>query len=139
DIGTHMLAVRPDGKGDVTETHVEWKYNKGVPSRASLVLVGDLLFMATNNGVAVCVEAKTGQEVQRVRLGSDMVASPLVADGRVYFFDQEAGKGYVLEATREMKLLATNRLDVGCMATPALVGKALYVRTRTHLYRIEAP
>jgi outer membrane protein assembly factor BamB len=139
DIGTHLLAVRPDGKGDVTATHVDWKFNKGAPSRASLLLVGDLLFMANNNGVAICLDAKTGQEVQRVRLGTDMVASPICADGHLYFFDQEGGKGFVLEATREMKLLATNKLEAGCMASPAVAGKALYVRTRTHLYRIEAP
>jgi outer membrane protein assembly factor BamB len=138
DGGKQLLAVRPDGKGDVTSDHVDWTFSKGVPTRASLVLVDDLLFMASNDGVAICVEASTGKEVKKVRLGGPMWASPLAADGKVYFFSQD-GNSYVLEANREMKLLATNKLDEGFWASPAVAGKALFLRTRTHLYRIEEP
>ncbi len=136
DGGKQLLAVRPDGKGDVTDDHVAWTFNKGVPTRASLVLVDDLLFMASNDGMAVCVEANTGKEVKKVRLGGGMWASPLAVDGKIYFFGQD-GNSHVLEANRDMKVLAINKLDEGCWASPAVAGKALFIRTRTHLYRIE--
>lgn len=138
DSGKQLLAVRPDGKGDMTGDHVDWTFNKGVPTRASLVLVGDLLFMASNDGRAVSVEAGTGKEVKRANLGGGMVASPLAVDGKVYFFGQD-GNSHVLEANRDMKTIATNKLDEGCWASPAVVGKALFLRTKTHLYRIEEP
>lgn len=136
DGGLKMLAVRPNGKGDVTKTHIDWTYNKGVPSRAGPVLVDDLLLMVNEEGVATCVEAKTGKQVWQERLGGKYSASALAADGRVYFFSQE-GTANVIEAGRSWKKLAANKLDDGCMASPAVSGKALFVRTRTHLYRIE--
>ena len=64
-------------------------------------------------------------------------SSPTLADGKLYFFEAEEGHAYVVEANRELKLLARNKLDDGCMASPIIVGKSLFVRTRTHLYRIE--
>jgi hypothetical protein len=70
------------------------------------------------------------------RLEGNYSASPVCADGRLYFFDQE-GKGHVLLTGRTPRVVATNKLDAGCMASPAIAGKALFVRTKTHLYRIE--
>ena len=87
-------------------------------------------------GVASCVEAKTGAEVWRERIGGDCSASPVYADGRIYFFN-EVGKATVVEAGRQFKVLAENKLEDGFMASPAIAGKALYLRTKTHLYRIE--
>jgi outer membrane protein assembly factor BamB len=86
--------------------------------------------------VAVCLEARTGQKVWQRRVGKDYSASPVYADGRLYFFDQE-GAAHVLQPGRQPKVLAVNRLDEGCMASPAVAGRALYVRTKTSLYRIE--
>lgn len=134
--GTKLLAVRPEGNGNVTTTHVDWKINKGVPSRSSLLLIDDLIYMVTDNGVAGSVEAKTGKQVQQLRLGGEFSASPVHADGKLYFASQKEST-YVVQPGREMKLLATNRLDDGCMASPAVSGKALFLRTKTHLYRIE--
>jgi outer membrane protein assembly factor BamB len=136
DGGLKLLAVRPTGKGDVTATHIDWKRNQGVPSRSSPLLVGDLLYMVNELGFASCVEAKTGQEVWRQRLGRKYWASPLYAEGRLYFFS-EGGLAHVGEAGRAWKELAVNKLDVGCMASPAVAGKALFIRTKTHLYRVE--
>jgi outer membrane protein assembly factor BamB len=136
DGGLKLLAVRPNGHGDVTATHIDWKRNQGVPSRSSPLLVGDLLFMVNEIGFACCVEAKTGREVWRARLGGQYWASPLYAEGRLYFFS-EGGITHVGAAGREWKELAANKLDTGCMASPAVAGKALFVRTKTHLYRIE--
>jgi outer membrane protein assembly factor BamB len=131
-----LLAIRPDGQGDVTSSHVLWKQDKAVPARSSLLLDGDLLYMISDNGIASCLEAATGREVWQKRLGGNYYASPLLADGHLYFFDDE-GVSHVLEAGREPKTLARNQLSAGCMASPAIAGKALFVRTKTHLYLIE--
>jgi outer membrane protein assembly factor BamB len=131
-----LLAIRPDGQGDITKSHVAWKQNRGIPARSSLLLVDDLLYMANENGVASCLEARTGQVVWQQRLEGEYDASPVYADGHIYFFN-DRGTSHVLQPGREPKILARNRLDEGCRASPAVAGKALYVRTKTHLYRIE--
>jgi outer membrane protein assembly factor BamB len=131
-----VLAVRPDGRGDVTNTHVAWRSTRGAPKKPSLLLSDDLLFMVNDNGVVTCVEAKTGTEVWTGRLGQTFSASPIGAGGRVYFFGED-GKATIIEAGRSFKVLAENTLDDGFMATPAIDGPALYARTKSHLYRIE--
>jgi len=131
-----LLAIRPDGSGDATETHVTWRLNKAVPKKPSLLLLGELLFMISDNGIASCVEAKTGQLVWTSRLDGSYSASPVSAEGRIYFVSEE-GKATVIEAGREFKVIAENTLDDGSLASPALDGRALFLRTRTHLYRIE--
>lgn len=136
-LGTPQLwAVRPDGRGDVTGSHVAWKCTKAVPAKPSPVLIGDLIFMVNDSGVATCLEAKTGKAVWQERIGGAFSASALEAPGRVYFFDQE-GKTTVVAADRKFKNLATSKLDDGCMATPAVSGKAMFLRSGSHLYRIE--
>lgn len=134
--GGELFAVRPDGKGVVTDTHVEWKHSRVVPKRPSVLLVGDLLFMVDDGGIAGCLEAKTGEEIWRERIGGNFSASPLLAGGKIYLFDEE-GKSTVIEASKEFKVVATNELEAGCMASPAVSGNALFVRTKTHLYRLE--
>jgi outer membrane protein assembly factor BamB len=131
-----LLAIRPDGHGDVTKTSVLWTQDKGVPARSSFLLVGNLIFMVSDNGVVSCLEAGSGKEVWQHRVGGTFYASPIYVEGRLYFFD-DAGDSHVLEASREPKVLAHCHLDAGCMASPAVAGKALFVRTKTHLYRIE--
>jgi outer membrane protein assembly factor BamB len=130
-----LFAIRPDGRGDVTHTNVAWRFARGVPTKPSLLLVGDLLFMIGDTGIATAVEAKTGQEVWRARVGGEYSASPIAVDGRIYFFSQE-GKTTVLEAGRQYKMLAENFLDEGFMASPAVDGGALVLRTKTHVYAI---
>ena len=83
-----------------------------------------------------CVEATTGTEVYQERIGGEFCASLLYGDGRIYAFDRD-GKTTVLKAGRKFEVLATNRLDDGFMASPAVSGKALILRTKTHLYRVE--
>jgi len=131
-----LWAIRPDGHGVVTDSHVVWKYKRAVPMRSSVLLVDDLLFMVDDGGVGACVEARTGKEVWRQRLGGNYSASPLFANGKVYFFNED-GQSTVIEASRQYNVLATNELDDGFMASPAVSGNALFLRTRTHLYRIE--
>ncbi len=136
DGGLGLLAVRPDGKGDVTDTHVDWKTRRGVPSRSSPLLVGDRLYMVSNDGIASCLSAKTGEEVWQKRLGGKFWASPLYAAGRIYFFSED-GATHVADVSDGWKLLATNHLDDGFMASPAVAGNSLILRTRSHLYCIE--
>jgi outer membrane protein assembly factor BamB len=141
-----LLAVRPGKPGEVidanaaeppkTQLQVVWKTKRNVPKKPSLVLLEDLLYGIDDNGVATCWEAKTGKVVWNERVGGNYSAAPIAAEGRIYCFSEE-GKATVLASGREFKKLAENQLDEGFMAAPAVTGKALVLRTRTHLYRIE--
>ena len=131
-----LFAIRPDGHGDVTDSHVAWRIDKSVVMKPSPVLVNGLLYMASDKGILTCSEASDGKPVWKERLGGVFSASPVVAGGRIYFCDHD-GKTIVIEPGRRYKSLATNTLDSGCMASPAVVGKALFLRTKTHLYRVE--
>jgi outer membrane protein assembly factor BamB len=133
---TEYLAVRPDGRGDVTSTHVVWRTPRGVPKLPSPVLVDDLLFLLGDNGVMRCVEAATGNEVWQERVLGECYASVIYGDGNLYCFDQ-TGKAAVLRAGRSFEVLSTNTLNDGFMASPAVSGKALILRTKKNLYRIE--
>lgn len=133
---SELIAVRPDGHGDVTDTHVVWRERKLMPSKPSPLLVGGLLFVINDEGVATCLEALTGEQVWQARVGGNYSASPLYADGRVYFFSEE-GKTTVIRATREYDVLAVNELGDGFMASPAVAGDALILRSRSELFRIE--
>jgi outer membrane protein assembly factor BamB len=101
------------------------------------MLVGDLIFMVTDTGIVSAVEAKSGQLVWRGRAPGTYSASPIATKNRVYIFDED-GKATVFAASREFTVLAENHLDAGFMASPAIAGNALFLRTKTHLYRIES-
>jgi outer membrane protein assembly factor BamB len=92
--------------------------------------------MVNDNGIAVCVDAKTGKEVWKQRLSGDHAASPISAQGRIYYFDQK-GKTTIVEAAPKFKILAENKLDDGFLASPAVSGDALYLRTTKSLYCIK--
>jgi outer membrane protein assembly factor BamB len=134
---TELLAVRADGSGDVTDTHVAWRSDSMVAKTSSPVLVDDLLYFVADGGIVTCLETTTGQQVWRERLPGNYAASPIHADGRLYFCNQE-GKTTVIKPGRTWEILATNTLETGLMASPAVAGKALFLRTKTHLYRVEA-
>ena len=136
DGGLGLLAVRPDGRGDVTATHIDWSYRRGVPSRCTPLLVDDLLYLVNERGVASCLEAATGRPVWQQRLDGEFSASPIYAGGSIYFCNQE-GKSFVMAPGRVAKVLAINQLADGCMASPGVADGALFVRTKTHLYRIQ--
>ncbi len=135
---TELMAVRIDGAGDVTDSHVLWKTARTVPRTPSPVLVGDLLFTINDTGIAVCLDAATGEPIWQERIRGNYAASLLYADGNVYCFNQN-GTSTVFKAARRFEVVATNTLDAGCMASPAVAGRALFLRTKTHLYRIESP
>ncbi|HNS21777.1 MAG TPA: PQQ-binding-like beta-propeller repeat protein [Sedimentisphaerales bacterium] len=133
---TQLLAIRADGRGDVTETHVAWKTASMVPQTPSPVLVGDLFFMINDTGTVTCLEAATGKQVWRERVRGNFAASLLYAGGNLYCFSRE-GRTTVFKASRNYEVLATNTLESGFMASPAVWGKALILRTKEHLCRIE--
>jgi outer membrane protein assembly factor BamB len=132
-----LLAVRPGGSGNVTATHVAWRFTRSVPLKPSVLVVGDLIYMVNDVGIATAVEARTGQMIWQSRVGGTFSASPIHAGGRIYMFDED-GKTTVIEAGRAFKLLAENQLDNGVMASPAVAGNALFLRTTHDVYRIEA-
>jgi len=135
--GLCLLAVRPDGNGDVTKTHVVWDTKKSTPTRPSQLIIGDHLYMVTDKGVVSCIAVETGKANWTERMGSPHSASPIYADGRIYFVAEDGKMRVIAADPTEFKLLAENQLDVGCMASPAVIGDALLIRTKTHLYRIE--
>ena len=130
-----LLAVRLDGRGDVTKSKIEWRLDRGVPLTPSPLLVGNELYLVTDNGIATCVDAKTGQELWRARLGGNHSASPIYADGKIYFLSEE-GESVVIAPGRELKHLATNQLDGPTLASIAVSSGSLFIRSATHLYRI---
>ncbi len=132
-----LWAIRPDGTGDVTSTHVAWKVSKMASLKASLLLNGDELYMLHDgSGTLTCLDAKSGALVWQEKIGGSFSASPLRADGRIYFFN-EKGQTTVIKPGRTFERLATNQLDAGFMASPAVTGRAFILRTKTHLYRME--
>jgi outer membrane protein assembly factor BamB len=131
-----LWAVKPGGHGVLDDSLVTWKVKKNVPTRSSTVLVDESLYMVDDGGIASCIDAKTGADVWRKRIGGNYSAAPLSADGRIYFFSEE-GKATAIAPGRELKIVGESQLDGGLMASPAVSGHALILRTKTHLYRVE--
>lgn len=131
-----LFAVRTGGNGLITDTHVAWRVKRGVSNKPSILLIGDLIYMIGDTGIASCIDAKTGEQVWQQRIGGEYSASPVYADGKIWLFSED-GKTTVIKPSRTFEVLAENRLEQGFLASPAIAGKAFYLRTRTHLYRIE--
>jgi len=133
---TELLAVRVDGQGDVTDTHIAWKTDAMVAKTASPLLIDGLFYMVSDDARLTCLEAATGKQVWRQRIGGNYSASPIYADGQMFFFNQQ-GKTSVIKPGRTFELTGTNTLATGFMASPSVSGKALFLRSKTHLYRVE--
>lgn len=142
-----VLAIHPgkggeqlDANGSTTadgELTLAWKTKRGVPKKPSLTYHDGLLYGIDDNGVATCWDAPTGKVRWNERIGGNYSASPVLVDGHLYFCSEE-GKVTVVKAGADFQKLAENQLSDGFMASPAISGKALFLRTRSHLYRIEA-
>ncbi len=133
-----LLAVRLGGTGELGLDDIVWTLDKRVPARSSKLLIGDLIYMIHEGGVASCVEAKTGEVVWTERIGDQHSASPVYVDDRIYFFGQ-GGDVAVIAPGREFKLLARNRFKEGFMASPAVVDGTMFLRGEKHLFRVEFP
>jgi len=133
-----ILAIRPDGKGDVTKTHVAWTLSRGAPLTPSPLLVGDELYVVTDAGIASSLDARTGAVHWQHRLGGNVSASPVSADGRIYFLDEE-GRTTVITPGQTYQQVSTNTLDEPALASMAVASQSFFIRTATHLYRIASP
>ncbi len=132
-----LYAIDPTGKGNVTATHVKWRMDRGAPLTPSVLVVGDELYCVADNGVACCVDARTGTERWRERLGGNFSASPLHAGGLVYF-QNESGEAIVVKAGTTFEEVARNQLGSGerTFASYAVDGKSFLIRSETGVYRI---
>jgi outer membrane protein assembly factor BamB len=130
-----LMAVRADGEGDLTRTHVAWRLTRGAPHTPSPILVGDDLYVVSDTGILTVVEARTGVVRYQARLGGNFSASPVWADGRLYFLSEE-GVTTVVAPGRTFTRLAVNELDGPTLASMAVSNGSVYIRSRTHLYRI---
>ena len=131
-----LVAIRVDGQGDLTETHVVWQAKNNVPLMSSPILVGKEIYMVSDAGIASCLDALRGELHWRERLGGKHLASPVCAANRLYFVNDEAHTS-VLALGTSFQRLAENVLSGVVVATPAVVGQAIFLRTDSHLYRIE--
>lgn len=132
---SRILAVRLEG---VAAPQIEWTFDKGAPVMSSPILVDGLLYFVNDGGMMTCVDAKSGEEISRERLGEPFSASPLHAAGHLYFPGRE-GTTYVVKAGREPVIVAANKLDGRQFASFAAEGDALFIRTDRALYRIGSP
>lgn len=133
--GPTIRAIRTGGRGDITRTHIAWESSRDVPMVPSMLYVRPLLFLVTESGVAKCLQAQTGDVVWRHRLGGRYSASPIWADGKIYFLS-ERGRTTVVEVGRDFKIIAQNELSEKCGASPAVSQKHIFIRSEHHLYCI---
>jgi outer membrane protein assembly factor BamB len=131
-----LWAIRTDGRGDVTDSHVEWKLARLVGASASGIVAEGRIYLVTDQGVASCIEAASGRPLWQHRLGGTFSASIVLLGGRLYLCSEQ-GKISVVEPGDQFRLLAANQLDGRILSTPAPAGRALLVRTEKHLYRVE--
>jgi outer membrane protein assembly factor BamB len=132
----NLLAIDPKGAtGDATDKHITWTATKGAPLTPSMLVVKDELYTVSDNGVATCFNTRTGDVRWTKRLAGDFSASPVYADGRIYF-QNEAGTTYVVKAGTAYELLATNDIEERTLASLAPADDAIFLRSESHLWRI---
>jgi outer membrane protein assembly factor BamB len=132
-----VLAIRTGGKGDVTASHIEWRIPNGASYAPSILQYGGLIYMSNEVGVVTCADAATGRRVWQKRLSGIFFASPLGADGKVYMVS-ETGETFVLRVGREPEVLATNDLGERFLASPAVSGGKIFLRSDGNLFAVGA-
>jgi len=130
-----IRAVRPDGQGDVTKTHIAWEQTKGVPSQSSLLYVKPHLYAVTDTGAVTCYDAGTGDVVWQNRVSGKHSASPIFADGRVYFLSED-GESVVIKPGAKFEVLARNSIGEPCQASMAVSQGNLFIRSQHNLFCI---
>jgi outer membrane protein assembly factor BamB len=131
-----LYAIRPSGRGDVTDTHVAWTLERGAPLNPSPLLVDELLYVVSDQGIATCLNAATGETIWQQRLDGAYSASPIHANGKLYFLN-ETGQTTVVAAGRRFRKLSENQVDGRTLASLAVSEGAIYLRTDQAVYRIE--
>jgi hypothetical protein len=134
-----LLAIRADGSGDVTKSHLVWRTGKGVTYVPSPLFHAGRLYVVNDGGIATCFDAANGKQIWQGRLEGSFSSSPVLAGGLLYVTN-ESGKTYVLKAGPRFEVVAENDLaDGGGFATPAVCGSQIFVRTEHKLYCIAEP
>ena len=132
---TTLRAVRPGGRGDLTASNVAWEQRKGVPTQPSLLYLSPYLYGITDGGIAHCYKGDTGEIVYAERVGGNHSASPVHADGHLYFLS-EAGETTVITDGPNFRIVARNPLSEKCQASIAIAQGNLFLRTERNLYCI---
>ncbi len=133
-----FYAIRPDGTGDITETHVAWSISKGAPNTPSPLLVGDEIYFVSDAGIMTCADARKGTVHWQERIGGNFSASPVFADGKI-FVQSEEGVGTVLKPGKTFTVLSKNDLKERTLASYALDEGVIFIRGAKHLFRIQQP
>jgi outer membrane protein assembly factor BamB len=131
-----LVRIRLGGKGDVAKTHVDWRQAKGIPYLTSPLLYRGVLYSVRDGGILTAYEAETGKVLKEARLDGalgDYYASPVAGDGKLYFVSRE-GKLRVVRAGPQWELAASGDLDEAVIATPAISGGRIFIRTEKSLY-----
>ncbi len=133
--GNITMAIRPGGRGNISGSHVAWRYTRSAPYSSSPVVVGDWIYTVKNGGVVACLNAKTGaqQYLERLSASGAYYASPVYADGKIYFLSED-GELTTLAAKPEFQVLATSRIGERCMASPAVSAGRILIRSDSTLY-----
>jgi outer membrane protein assembly factor BamB len=132
---TTLRTVKVGGKGDVTQTHVAWEQRKGAPTQSSLLYVKPYLYSVTDGGIANCYKAETGDVVYQERIGGTFCASPVYADGKIYFLSEQ-GDTTVVKAGPEFAVVSKNSLNERCQASMAISDGSIYIRSDKNLFRV---
>jgi outer membrane protein assembly factor BamB len=131
-----LCAIRLGGSGDITESHQVWRHSRQVPSMASPLVVGNQIYLVSDQGVLTCLDAGSGEQRWQKRIGGNFSASPLFADGKIYFSSRD-GDTTVIRPGDDFDEVAVNTLSGQLMASPVALDNALLLRSDTHLYRIQ--
>ena len=131
-----LLAIDPTGRGNITSTHIRWRYSRGVSTLPSPILAADQLFLLNEGGILVCLDTATGKVLRKRRLSGNFSASPLLA-GNALYFSGEDGRVSVIRPNDTLELLHVNRLDGMIKASPAVLHNSLLIRTEKSLYCFE--
>lgn len=133
---SQLLAIDIHGKGDVSKSNIKWKTDSNMPAKPSLIIVEDNLYAVNDKGIMTCLNAITGEEKYKQRIGGNFAASPLYAGGNIYLFDTR-GRTTIFKPGDKYKLVKKNQLEGMFMASAAVAGESLILRTDKALYRIE--
>ncbi len=131
-----LLAIRPQGRGDITDTHIQWEIDRNISKTPSMIAHAGLLYCVSDNGIAQCIDIGTGDVLYQERLGGNFSASPTFAGDRIYF-TSESGVTTVIKAGEVFEKIAENDLQERTLASMAIIGDAIIMRTADALYRIE--
>jgi len=131
-----LYCIDPTGNGDVTDSHVRWNIQRQIPHTPSLILDDGKVFMISDRGIGTCLNAITGETIWQERVGGNYSASPILNNGNIYFTN-ELGDTTIVKAAEQYQVVAKNSLGQATLASFAVAEGVIYIRTDSHLYRIE--